>query len=56
MGCVEGNANLTNVIHYFKDLANKTGLPYQSLINYVLKDYATHGLEPTASWERLKRD
>ncbi len=42
-----------HVIRYFKSLAEKTGLPYQSLINYVLKDYAKHGLEPSASWEQL---
>ena len=39
------------VIDYFKRLAEKTGIPYQSLINYVLKDYASHGLEPTANWK-----
>lgn len=39
------------VIDYFKKLAVKTGIPYQSLINYVLKDYAAHGLEPTANWK-----
>ena len=42
-----------HVINYFKALAEKTGLPYQSLINYVLQDYARHQLEPTASWEQL---
>lgn len=42
-----------NVISYFKSLAQKTGIPYQSLINYVLRDYANHGLEPSARWERL---
>ncbi len=40
-----------HVIVYFKEIAEKTGIPYQSLINYVLKDYATHGLEPSANWE-----
>lgn len=39
------------VIDYFKKLAVKTGIPYQSLINYVLKDYAAHGLEPSANWK-----
>lgn len=39
------------VIDYFKKLSKKTGIPYQSLINYVLKDYASHGLEPTANWK-----
>ncbi len=39
-----------SVIAYFKEIAKKTGIPYQSLINYVLKDYAAHGLEPSANW------
>ena len=42
------------VIAYFKDLAEKTDLPYQSLVNYVLRDYALHGLSPTANWDVLK--
>ena len=39
-----------HVIAYFKDLALKTDIPYQSLVNYVLRDYAMHGLEPSANW------
>lgn len=39
------------VIRYFKDLSNRTGLPYQSLINFILKDYANQGLKPTARWK-----
>lgn len=42
-----------HVISYFKDIAEKTGIPYQSLINYVLKDYALRGLEPSANWDGL---
>jgi len=42
-----------HVIAYFKSLSAKTGLPYQSLINYVLKDYAKWALEPTSSWEKV---
>jgi len=42
------------VIAYFKALAEKTDLPYQSLVNYVLRDYALHGLSPTANWESAK--
>lgn len=38
------------VIEYFKKLGQSSGLPYQSLINYVLKDYANRGLEPSANW------
>ncbi len=44
-----------HVTVYFKDLAMKTGIPYQSLINYVLKDYAKNGLEPSANWSRAKQ-
>lgn len=44
-----------HVIRYFKELAQRIGLPYQSLINYVLKDYAKHGLEPSARWESLTK-
>jgi uncharacterized protein (DUF4415 family) len=44
------------VIAYFRSLANHIGMPYQSLINYVLREYANHGLEPSASWgPRRKR-
>jgi uncharacterized protein (DUF4415 family) len=39
-----------DVIRYFKDLSLKTGLPYQTLINYVLKDYSIHKLQPSANW------
>jgi uncharacterized protein (DUF4415 family) len=42
-----------HVISYFKRLAEETGIPYQSLINYVLRDYASHGLRPSANWDRL---
>ena len=43
------------VVRYFKALATRTGLPYQSLINYVLADYARHGLEPSARWDTVKK-
>lgn len=43
-----------SVIFYFKSLAKETSIPYQSLINYVLKDYLNHGLEPSANWEKSK--
>lgn len=38
------------VINYFKKLADKMGLPYQSLINYVLCEYTNRKLEPSANW------
>ena len=42
------------VLSYFKRLSEEAGIPYQSLINYVLKDYATLGLKPSANW-RVER-
>ena len=37
------------VIRYFKELSEETGLPYQSLINFVLKEYAGSGVKPSAN-------
>jgi uncharacterized protein (DUF4415 family) len=42
------------VIAYFKGLSAKTDIPYQSLVNYVLRDYAMLGLEPSANWSAPK--
>lgn len=42
------------VVRHFKKLAMKSGIPYQSLINFVLREYATAGLEPTVSWRKLR--
>jgi uncharacterized protein (DUF4415 family) len=39
------------VIAYFKRLSRAMGFPYQSLINYVLRDYANLNLAPTANWK-----
>jgi len=44
-----------HVISYFKQIAEKTGIAYQSLIIYVLKDYAVHALEPSANWQSLAK-
>jgi uncharacterized protein (DUF4415 family) len=38
------------VIQYFKGLSQQTGIPYQSLINFVLRDYAVSGLKPSSNW------
>jgi uncharacterized protein (DUF4415 family) len=43
------------VINYFKKLADETGVPYQSLINYILREYANHEMKPSANWERLNK-
>ena len=43
------------VIQYFKAIASKKGIPYQSLINFVLKEYALQKLEPSATWEKQRK-
>lgn len=45
----------TQVISYFKSLARRTGLSYQSLMNFVLHDYASKGLAPSANWRKPAR-
>ena len=44
-----------NVITYFRSLANDIGMPYQSLINYVLSEYASRRLQPSANWGAARR-
>jgi uncharacterized protein (DUF4415 family) len=39
------------IIMYFKGLSEKTGLPYQSLLNFVLRDYANQNRKPSANWD-----
>ena len=39
-----------NTIQYFKDLAEKTGLPYQTLINLYLTDCAEKKRKPEINW------
>jgi uncharacterized protein (DUF4415 family) len=39
-----------DVIAYFKDLAEETGIPYQQLINLYLRECAHAGKKPTLSW------
>jgi len=40
----------TDTIIYFKQLAKKIGIPYQSLINSYLTDCATKRVEPKLEW------
>jgi predicted DNA binding CopG/RHH family protein len=35
---------------YFKDLGEKTGMPYQTLINMYLRDCAEHRKELRVQW------
>ena len=39
-----------DVIAYFKELSEKTGIPYQNLINLYLRDCMAHGRKPDLSW------
>ncbi len=39
-----------DVISYFKDMAEETGIPYQSLINLYLRDCVAHNRKPDLSW------
>jgi uncharacterized protein (DUF4415 family) len=40
-----------DVVEYFKELSEETGIPYQSLINLYLKDCIAHGRKPDLSWQ-----
>ena len=40
-----------DVIEYFKQLADKNGIPYQNLINLYLKDCATTRKELQLNWQ-----
>jgi len=42
-------------IEYFKRLAAKSELPYQSLINLYLRDCAAHGRELAMEWRRTRK-
>jgi hypothetical protein len=44
-----------NVIDYFRSLANDIGMPCQSLINYVLSEYASRKLYPSANWSVVRQ-
>ena len=39
-----------DVIEYFKDMAEETGIPYQSLINLYLRDCAAAQRKPNLQW------
>ena len=40
-----------DVIDYFKEMAEETGVPYQSLINLYLRDCAAHHKKIDISWQ-----
>jgi len=39
-----------DTISYFKELAEKVGIPYQNLINSYLTDCAVNQIEPKLEW------
>ena len=39
-----------DVIEYFKNLAEETGIPYQNLINLYLRECALSHKKPTLNW------
>jgi uncharacterized protein (DUF4415 family) len=40
-----------DVVDYFKQMAEETGVPYQSLINLYLRDCVTHERKLSMQWE-----
>jgi len=40
-----------DVIEYFKDMAENTGIPYQNLINLYLRDCVQSGRKISINWE-----
>ena len=39
-----------DIIGYFKEMAEETGIPYQSLINLYLRDCVANNRKPNLSW------
>lgn len=39
-----------DVLAYFKELAEETGIPYQNLINLYLRDCVVSGKGPSFNW------
>ena len=40
----------SDIIAYFKDMAQQTGIPYQSLINLYLRDCVAHQRKLALKW------
>jgi len=40
-----------DVIEYFKDMSEESGIPYQSLINLYLRDCANHHRKLDIQWQ-----
>jgi predicted DNA binding CopG/RHH family protein len=41
----------TDIIHYFKGMAEDTGIPYQNLINLYLRDCAAGNKKVSLKWK-----
>ena len=39
-----------DIVEYFKEMADETGIPYQSLINLYLRDCVVNDRKPDLSW------
>jgi len=39
-----------DILEYFKDLAEETGIPYQNLINLYLRDCVVSKRRPSMKW------
>jgi uncharacterized protein (DUF4415 family) len=39
-----------DIVAYFKEMAEETGIPYQSLINLYLRDCVINDRKPDLSW------
>jgi uncharacterized protein (DUF4415 family) len=39
-----------DIVAYFKEMAEETGIPYQSLINLYLRDCVVNDRKPDLSW------
>ena len=46
----------SEVVEYFKQMAEKMGIPYQNLINYYLRDCVASKKEPIIEWKKTGND
>jgi len=42
---------IVTTVNYFKEMAEETGIPYQTLINLCLADYVAQGKKIEIAWE-----
>ena len=45
----------TAAVAYFKELADESGIPYQTLINLYLRDCALHGRRLALEWKPVRK-